>query len=747
LRWGGYYDTEYPVKPWDITIIPESGLTPVLDFIDVYLSGLKEISDPREKAFQKFWRSIVLKPMEDTEYIRIRSLVFQNLLHQNTFRVNQIKSLNISKNGILQITNIDDTKAQFDLISLWNTMRLPTEKLDGVTKKIREEEEALKESLNTEAYFGGSMIVTYAPTIALWSGALSLGYSVLQKSRPLIKQIKKITITMENGKTQPIDFSDNQTSVQNNPDNVLRLLAWKWIFFDTLNKVWYEPSWRAFTETRGIMHSMKRVDYIRQTGTNISEGDFQKIKSQLLQEIDGVHSEYMKSLDAKGSIWFQSRLRALSSRILSFWALQHAFFGAIFFSKFAKYQDAMNLAAWVSETMLFMNADKAWRALSSPLARFGIVGKIGNQMIGMVAWWLAVHYGHEAWEKLLDGKRTYWKYASRKWLWVYTDGASKIWNFVAGGWVTGQLDASNARLRDNWLANKAFDIGTGRLENVPIKWLWINHRFPEMTWFQHNINISTAPWDWLRDHPWRTIDDWNSQLETYKTKLASAIGKTMAYYQNQEWPFSYPDLIKEKGGKDKLLEWYLTEILLSWNMSDAFGGARKDIIDAVLIEAKGGWKKSSEKNISFYIRQQISFMYIDNDFINKRKFELDVRRQEIDGALWILSKHTTPEQMNYLKTIVKRMVENREIVNLDWGRWEKTNVLGMSSNKFTPSQEVQWFDGLLSDNRIIDWLPWDNMKVWAYFALLLDKMLEYKREYEFINEISKWNIKWVKWAL
>lgn len=105
--------------------------------------------------------------MENAEYIRIRTLVFQYLSRQKTFRIDQITSLNVSKNGILQITNKDSTQAQFDLISLWNTMRLPPDKLDAMTRKIRAEEESLRESLNTETYFGGSIIVTYAPTVAL----------------------------------------------------------------------------------------------------------------------------------------------------------------------------------------------------------------------------------------------------------------------------------------------------------------------------------------------------------------------------------------------------------------------------------------------------------------------------------------------------------------------------------------------------------------------------------------------------
>ena len=110
--------------------------------------------------------------MEDTEYMRIRTLVFQYLSRQTTFRIDQINSLNVSKNGVLQVTNKDGTKTQFDLVSLWNTMRFPPEKLDTVTRKIRAEEEALRESLNTEAYFGGSLIVTYAPTVALGVGAV-----------------------------------------------------------------------------------------------------------------------------------------------------------------------------------------------------------------------------------------------------------------------------------------------------------------------------------------------------------------------------------------------------------------------------------------------------------------------------------------------------------------------------------------------------------------------------------------------
>lgn len=746
-RWDGYYDTEYPITPGDTTIIPESGLTPVWDFIDVYLAGLKEISDPREKSLQKFWRSIVLKPMEDAEYMRIRTLVFQYLSRQTTFRIDQITSLSISKNGILQVTNKDGTKAQFELVSLWNIMRLPPEKLDSVTRKIRSEEEALRESLNTEGYFGGSIIVTYAPTAALSVGAIWLWYSALQRAIPLVKKIQKVTLKMEDGKTQTITVDDTpSSSIQNNPDNVLKILASKWIVFDVAKKMWYEPSWRAFVETRGVIYSMNRAEYIKQTGKSISEWEFQKLKAQLLGEIDVVHTDYLKSLEWKNGIGFQNRLRSLSSRLLSFGALQHAFFGSIFFSKFAKYQDAMNLAAWVSETVLFMSADKMWRMVSSPLNKLWVFWKIGNQVIGMVAWWLAVHYGHEAWEKLLDGKREYWKYASRKWIGVYTDGASKTGNFVAGWWITGQLDASNEKLRQNGLSNKTYDIGTWRLEHVPVKSFGFNYRMPEMTWFQHNINISTAPWDWVRDNPGRTIDDWNKQLDTYRVKLWSAIGKAVAHYTDGTGPFSYPDLAKEKWGKEWLLEWYLTEILLAGNMSDAFWWARKEIIDAVMSEVKTGWKRSSEKNLSFFIRQQVSFMHIDDDFINRRKFELDVRRQELDSALWILSKYTTSEQMNYLKTILQRMLESKEVVNLEWGKWKKDTVLGMSSNKFIPSQEVQWFDGLLWDNRILEGLPW-NVKVWAYFAILLDKMLDYKREYEFIFEVQNWNKQWVQWKL
>lgn len=71
-----------------------------------------------------------------------------------------------------------------------------------------------------------------------------------------------------------------------------------------------------------------------------------------------MHADYLKSLEGRSSIGFQERIRSLSSRIFSLGALQHAFFGSIFFSKFAKYQDAMNLAAGVSETVLFMSADK-----------------------------------------------------------------------------------------------------------------------------------------------------------------------------------------------------------------------------------------------------------------------------------------------------------------------------------------------------------------------------------------------------
>lgn len=77
---------------------------------------------------------------------------------------------------------------------------------------------------------------------------------------------------MEDGKTQTVTMDGASSSpAQNNPDNVLKTLTSKGIVFDVIRKVGYEPSWRAFIETRGAIHSMNRAEYIKQTGNSISE--------------------------------------------------------------------------------------------------------------------------------------------------------------------------------------------------------------------------------------------------------------------------------------------------------------------------------------------------------------------------------------------------------------------------------------------------------------------------------------------
>lgn len=746
-RGEGYFDGEYTVKPWDTTIIPESGLTPVWDFIDVYTTELRTLSDPREKTLQRMGRSVILKPMAEDEYHRIRTLLFQYISRQPWFDASKVTTLKVSKNGILEVQQNDGKTLSIDIISGWNIMRLPPDKLSALEKKVRQEQEELKESLNTEAFFWGSLIVTYAPSVVFWLSWASLGYSAITRSREIIQKIKKITLKMNDGSFQTIETDgawDTEWTKDQVRDTVLKSLAKRWIIYDVVRRVWYEPSWNAFQEARSTIRGMSYTEYVKTNTEPLSQTEFQKMKDSLLAEADTLNNEYIKQLK-EGKIGFQWKAKDFLKKILSLGTLQHLFFWAIFFSKFAKYQDWLNFWAGVSETILFMTGDKMGKALTKPLSALGIGGKVANFSAGIIGWGMAVYYGHEAWEKILDGKKKYWKYASRKWMWVYTDGSSKTLNFAFGGWITWQLDDSNDRLKRNGHGEKTFDIGSRRIEHLPFKRFGINHRMPEMTWFQHNINLWTAPWDWVRENPGRTIDGWNSQLETYKKKLALSVSQAIGYYQSGQWPFMYPEIIKEHGSKEKVLEWYLYELLMAWGTSDAFGKMRKDIVDACLEEVKKWWSKKSEENLSFFIGQQVSFLQIDEDFIQTRMLEWDIKKQQIQWSILALSPYVWREQIQYLLSLLDRMITNKEVVTLSWGKWIEIEVLGTKGKKFIPSDEVRWFDGVLDDNRMMVNLP-EKMKVWSYFVLLLDKMLELKREHEFLTEIKKWNRKWVVWA-
>lgn len=130
------------------------------------------------------------------------------------------------------------------------------------------------------------------------------------------------------------------------------------------------------------------------------------------------------------------------------------------------------------------------------------------------------------------------------------------------------------------------DIGLDRMSfNNPFTG---KHLFttPEMSVFQDKVTFGTEPWTWMQTAANRDIYRWNEYVERYKTLLKTDINVLLGEYRRGEGIFSDDDKIKEKGGKEKLLESELYELLRGGEPGTSFVREMKTLVDVILQEVQ-----------------------------------------------------------------------------------------------------------------------------------------------------------------
>jgi hypothetical protein len=686
-----------------------------------------------------------LPPLEkySPEYRETRRKLILSIMRTPGFDIKNIDRATITAEGMLNTYSKDDTLlTSTNLIEGWNNILLPRPRTDIIRTETRKGLESLEKEVNTESLFDGSIILTYLPvtiTTAVSVHSLWTLSTWIKRWGEFI--ISKVTIrNMTTGKMETIPLSEiYKWTKESIRSSLIKILEKHGYIHSPAEKWFFSPEERALQETKKSLGKMSYDEFRRQQpGTALSKSEFDQAKELLLTK--------MESLPA-GKSW-GARVDALI-KILGRNIGELIFF-PVFFSHFSKYQDTSTFLQWASEIALFTTGNKLVTG-----TRIGAKLPIPFYMkpiAGMAMWGAFVLGGKEA-ATLLEMNRKKWQYMFDDGLGsLYSDGKSTSWHLAANLGVFNIAEYLD--LFNKWwqkLADLAgsksedLDIGIPRIE-MPTPFGKYMGRIPEMNLFQSTVNLGTNPWDWMRSAMGRDVDDWNKKVLLYEEKLQRVVEDIVRKYLRNESMFGSTEKIRESGGKENLLKIELLDILSAWGAGSAFDGEKGRLIEGITAYAQSLDKnRPNFATIHEIIRNRTRQMIIDDFFIESRS-QASLKRVESFPA-FIPMITTDPKKQTYIQTLLDRMIQGKPIVA--GGKWEKTEVLGMSSNKWIASEENILFQGLLGDTNIVEvTFPGFRGKttVGNAFSLYLEMILEHKREQEFLTEIKKWNKKWVVWT-
>ncbi len=109
----------------------------------------------------------ILTAASQEQYESTRQLLQRQILQINGFDIWKIATASVDQGGFLQLSFKNGHKEKWNIVSHWNNILLPKPSTTPIVQAAREKEAKLQEQINKESYFGGSVIVEYAPSAVI----------------------------------------------------------------------------------------------------------------------------------------------------------------------------------------------------------------------------------------------------------------------------------------------------------------------------------------------------------------------------------------------------------------------------------------------------------------------------------------------------------------------------------------------------------------------------------------------------
>lgn len=701
--------------------------------LDIYLQRLEPITGfiPTES------NPIAPLNKHSPSYRKARTDLFLHITRTPDFDVQKIKTIQINSNSILSLNYGSGKAVKINIVDVWNNSILPKPSTEAIQQNTQKGIDALGKSMEHESYLRWAVIIDYLPgTVAAGMVVHSLYWTGKKWVEFIVKSVR--IQNAATGKIETITFPEayrgTKDAIRGSIDKILE----KWGYRFAPDKWGYfHPIERAFGETREVIRNMSYEEYVRNRPENkVNREEFERMKSAIVTHIDA------KPPAMKWVTFLENTMKFLGKHA---WEI---IFFPIFFHNFSKYQNIVTVTQGLSDATVFISASKKAKNIPAPASI--------KWAVPLLAWGMAVVWMH-MWVEALDGTKKKWQYLFDNGFGsIYTKGKSYTWHLIGNLGVlniaeyTDVVNKASKKLSEIVWGDKdaRIDVGIPRVElPIPLIDGYLG-TIPEITMFQSNISLGTNPWDWLRGAMWRDTDDWNDQVLSYSVRLKRATGDLLGKYARNESMFATQSQYDKFGSKEWILKAHLLDILNAGWDGEAFTAEKIALIEAIASEAKRWGTKDSISMINAMIDQKTSMMYIDDFFLSKRWEWLMLRKDSIRWLVWQITDN--PAHQKYIQSLLGRMLSERPLM-AEW-RWEeyRAPLTGEKLKRWIPSEENKLYQSLLNDKTKVTVNFSGDIRTierWQAFAQFLDTILEYKREWEFLAELKKWNKKWVDWSI
>jgi hypothetical protein len=751
------FDEKADGGKFHITKFPITGLVPTEAFkllwgiLDTYIQRLEPVN-----GFDTS-KGIAPLKLHSPQYQEIRGKIYTLIAQTPDFDIKKLQTVQLDKNGILHLNYKGNTSHTFNITESWNNILLPKPLPTAIVQATRDKQVKLQEQMNRESYLGGSVIVEYMPAAAIaTTSTIALGQGLLT--------IKSLIVRTDDGKMRYVKLNEIYTGTKEIlAQNLMKIMQGAGYIFDAGKKIFFDPMVRVMMEGIDTIRTMTYEQFKKIPGNEkITELDFVKYKEDIVVKwkptFDAIRTG---TIPVKNAIW--QLAGAVSKNAM------HLFFLPVFFQKFSKYQNSVTFLHGAAEMSLFMGWVKSLGVVSSVANSWAtafangtkIGWKIANivekvpmpkvlrpilwTVIPLAAGGLSVVWGGWVGQKYLDLTRAKWRHFNGAGVGSqYSDGYSALGHATGFG-ITDALHQVNKFAR--WANDEdEWDLGIPRIEIPLWKWKYLGTT-PEITWFQDKINLGTDPWEWVRWAAWRDTDTWNKYVDLYKPRLKTAIYDILGKYTRNESMFSDADDIKKAGSKEKLLETHLIAILESGSTGTGFNAEKRQLLESIIAEtiniAQAKWPT---KLLGEIIDMSVDRMKVDTFFIETRSKWLELRKTNIASMVEQFPANVDPKSKAYINTILARMITNQPLFAPNVSRALYAPGSRVKIRDAVLSEEENMFNTVLNSDDVCI-IEGKTMKIWEYFAVILDTMLDWKRESEFLAELKKWNKKWVQWTL
>lgn len=636
---------------------------------------------------------------------------------------NKLATYGKTYTSVLEVQYKNGDKKLINVLDDYRVITSPkTAKERTTLAKIQQERKELKDAMNREPLFWGSL--SYEYVLVWWAVGVLAGMRI----------VKSIRYRMPNGimagliPEKPIQWTREQVTGM-----IAKEMQASGFMHNSQTASWEDMMERSRRTIREKLPSM--------SVSEINSRTWLLIQASTWNDIQKNPEKYMSNTP------YRDLMKKWMKWILSHWVLFPL--DVLLASEVATYSNSSTVFSASSDLAAFY----LWQKSLDVITKF-VPGGTGRalKLLRFPAWIAATVYSNKLWKEALEGNKKKWQHMFQDGFGsMYTDWQSKTLNILWWWFVNFGLDQAQ---KDKKAWDQLYDVGT----TPGVFRLFGKELFdmPEVTFFQHKINLATDPGDWLRGQPWRTIDDWNQQIANHLPhNTLQLVRSLVGRMERSIYPFTEIKMNELRVTKEELLMQTLNT-LLSWGNDPSKWpiDVKGNILISVEKELKSWWKwESSMNKVTEVVYSQVPKLMIDNFFMEHYyPAQILFHQTHISIMVWELAKSISPRELQYIQSLQEKMQRNLPISE-EW-KWIKTPVLWTSSNKWIPSETNTFFQWLLNNtteiSAVLDINP--NTKpikttVWEYFAYVLNFMLEQKRRKEFYNEVQKWNKKWVQWTI